>query len=117
MGENIPINEAEDYIFGMVLLNDWMRGENKKKDKSDGLHKRILIALDTPATLQLENPVGCDVTAILEEEEDSGQVEIPIDEVDYNYREAQSDQADPQLFRSRTGRLLKPKRHSDYEYS
>lgn len=23
MGENIPINEAEDYIFGMVLLNDW----------------------------------------------------------------------------------------------
>lgn len=101
----------------LVLLNDWMRGENKKKDKSDGLHKRILIALDTPATPQLENPIGCDVTATLEEEEDSGQVEIPIDEVDYNYREAQSDQADPQLFRSRTGRLLKPKRHSDYEYS
>jgi fumarylacetoacetase len=23
MGETIPINEAEDYIFGMVLLNDW----------------------------------------------------------------------------------------------
>ncbi len=23
MGENIPINEAEDYIFGMVLMNDW----------------------------------------------------------------------------------------------
>ncbi|GIZ08591.1 fumarylacetoacetase [Flavobacterium sp. UMI-01] len=23
MGEMIPINEAEDYIFGMVLLNDW----------------------------------------------------------------------------------------------
>jgi fumarylacetoacetase len=22
MGEMIPINEAEDYIFGMVLLND-----------------------------------------------------------------------------------------------
>lgn len=22
-GENIPLNEAEDYIFGMVLLNDW----------------------------------------------------------------------------------------------
>jgi fumarylacetoacetase len=21
--EMIPINEAEDYIFGMVLLNDW----------------------------------------------------------------------------------------------
>jgi 2-keto-4-pentenoate hydratase/2-oxohepta-3-ene-1,7-dioic acid hydratase in catechol pathway len=23
VGEMIPINEAEDYIFGMVLLNDW----------------------------------------------------------------------------------------------
>ncbi|KAL1306670.1 hypothetical protein AAFC00_005342 [Neodothiora populina] len=23
MGQPIPINEAEDYIFGMVLLNDW----------------------------------------------------------------------------------------------
>lgn len=23
MGENIPVNQAEDYIFGMVLLNDW----------------------------------------------------------------------------------------------
>jgi len=23
MGENITISEAEDYIFGMVLLNDW----------------------------------------------------------------------------------------------
>lgn len=23
MGEPIPINEAEDYIFGLVLLNDW----------------------------------------------------------------------------------------------
>ncbi|UUC45041.1 fumarylacetoacetase [Flavobacterium cerinum] len=23
MGENIPVGEAEDYIFGMVLLNDW----------------------------------------------------------------------------------------------
>ncbi|AWI25986.1 fumarylacetoacetase [Flavobacterium pallidum] len=23
MGENIPVHEAEDYIFGMVLLNDW----------------------------------------------------------------------------------------------
>lgn len=23
LGENIPVNEAEDYIFGMVLLNDW----------------------------------------------------------------------------------------------
>lgn len=23
MGENIPIAEAEDYIFGMVLMNDW----------------------------------------------------------------------------------------------
>lgn len=23
MGENIPIDHAEDYIFGMVLLNDW----------------------------------------------------------------------------------------------
>jgi fumarylacetoacetase len=23
MGERIPINEAEDYIFGMVLMNDW----------------------------------------------------------------------------------------------
>jgi fumarylacetoacetase len=23
MGEPIPIDEAEDYIFGVVLLNDW----------------------------------------------------------------------------------------------
>jgi fumarylacetoacetase len=23
MGEMIPINEVEEYIFGMVLLNDW----------------------------------------------------------------------------------------------
>jgi fumarylacetoacetase len=23
MGENIAVTEAEDYIFGMVLLNDW----------------------------------------------------------------------------------------------
>jgi fumarylacetoacetase len=23
MGENIPVHEAEEYIFGMVLLNDW----------------------------------------------------------------------------------------------
>src|SRR6478736_1592650 len=23
MGENVPVHEAEDYIFGMVLLNDW----------------------------------------------------------------------------------------------
>lgn len=23
MGENIPVNEAENHIFGMVLLNDW----------------------------------------------------------------------------------------------
>ena len=30
MGENIPINEVEDYIFGMVLLNDWSARDMQK---------------------------------------------------------------------------------------
>lgn len=30
MGENIPIYEAEDYIFGMVLLNDWSARDIQK---------------------------------------------------------------------------------------
>ena len=30
MGENIPISEAEDYIFGMVLLNDWSARDIQK---------------------------------------------------------------------------------------
>lgn len=30
MGENIPINETEDYIFGMVLLNDWSARDIQK---------------------------------------------------------------------------------------
>jgi len=30
MGENIAINEAEDYIFGMVLLNDWSARDIQK---------------------------------------------------------------------------------------
>jgi fumarylacetoacetase len=30
MGENIPINEAEDYIFGMVMLNDWSARDIQK---------------------------------------------------------------------------------------
>jgi fumarylacetoacetase len=30
MGEMIPINEAEDYIFGMVLLNDWTARDIQK---------------------------------------------------------------------------------------
>jgi fumarylacetoacetase len=30
MGENIPISEAEDYIFGMVLLNDWSARDLQK---------------------------------------------------------------------------------------
>jgi fumarylacetoacetase len=30
MGENIPIHEAEDYIFGMVLLNDWSARDIQK---------------------------------------------------------------------------------------
>ena len=30
MGENIPIDEAEDYIFGMVLLNDWSARDIQK---------------------------------------------------------------------------------------
>ena len=30
MGESIPINEAEDYIFGMVLLNDWSARDIQK---------------------------------------------------------------------------------------
>jgi fumarylacetoacetase len=30
MGENIPIAEAEDYIFGMVLLNDWSARDMQK---------------------------------------------------------------------------------------
>jgi fumarylacetoacetase len=28
--ENIPVNEAEDYIFGMVLLNDWSARDIQK---------------------------------------------------------------------------------------
>jgi fumarylacetoacetase len=30
MGENIPVGEAEDYIFGMVLLNDWSARDIQK---------------------------------------------------------------------------------------
>ena len=30
MGENIPVAEAEDYIFGMVLLNDWSARDIQK---------------------------------------------------------------------------------------
>lgn len=30
MGENIPIMEAEDYIFGMVLMNDWSARDLQK---------------------------------------------------------------------------------------
>ena len=30
MGENIPIAETEDYIFGMVLLNDWSARDIQK---------------------------------------------------------------------------------------
>lgn len=30
MGENIPISEADDYIFGMVLLNDWSARDLQK---------------------------------------------------------------------------------------
>jgi fumarylacetoacetase len=30
MGENIPINESEDYIFGMVILNDWSSRDIQK---------------------------------------------------------------------------------------
>jgi fumarylacetoacetase len=30
MGENIPLHEAEEYIFGMVLLNDWSARDIQK---------------------------------------------------------------------------------------
>lgn len=30
MGENIPVYEAEDYIFGMVLMNDWSARDIQK---------------------------------------------------------------------------------------
>jgi fumarylacetoacetase len=30
MGENIPVYEAEDYIFGMVLMNDWSARDMQK---------------------------------------------------------------------------------------
>ncbi|WP_298393316.1 fumarylacetoacetase [Flavobacterium sp.] len=30
MGENIPVTETEDYIFGMVLLNDWSARDMQK---------------------------------------------------------------------------------------
>ena len=30
MGESIPINDAEDYIFGMVLFNDWSARDIQK---------------------------------------------------------------------------------------
>ncbi|MBN9284235.1 MULTISPECIES: fumarylacetoacetase [unclassified Flavobacterium] len=30
MGENIPVGETEDYIFGMVLLNDWSARDIQK---------------------------------------------------------------------------------------
>jgi fumarylacetoacetase len=30
MGENIPVNEAEEHIFGMVLLNDWSARDIQK---------------------------------------------------------------------------------------
>ncbi len=30
MGERIPINEAEDYIFGMVMMNDWSTRDIQK---------------------------------------------------------------------------------------
>ncbi|OYU85653.1 MAG: fumarylacetoacetase [Flavobacterium sp. BFFFF2] len=30
MGENIPVNEAEEYIFGMVIMNDWSARDMQK---------------------------------------------------------------------------------------
>src|SRR5690606_196341 len=30
MGENIPVHEAADYIFGMVLMNDWSARDIQK---------------------------------------------------------------------------------------
>ncbi|WP_264563967.1 fumarylacetoacetase [Flavobacterium sp. N3904] len=30
MGENVPVGETEDYIFGMVLLNDWSARDIQK---------------------------------------------------------------------------------------
>jgi fumarylacetoacetase len=30
MGENIPVHETEDYIFGMVLMNDWSARDIQK---------------------------------------------------------------------------------------
>jgi fumarylacetoacetase len=30
MGENVPVDEAEDYIFGMVLFNDWSARDIQK---------------------------------------------------------------------------------------
>lgn len=30
MGENVPVNEAEEYIFGMVLFNDWSARDIQK---------------------------------------------------------------------------------------
>jgi len=30
LGEHVPVNEAEDYIFGMVLLNDWSARDIQK---------------------------------------------------------------------------------------
>jgi fumarylacetoacetase len=30
MGDNIPVDEAEEYIFGMVLLNDWSARDIQK---------------------------------------------------------------------------------------
>lgn len=30
MGENIPVHEAEEYIFGMVLMNDWSARDIQK---------------------------------------------------------------------------------------
>lgn len=30
MGENVPVYEAEDYIFGMVLMNDWSARDIQK---------------------------------------------------------------------------------------
>ncbi len=30
MGEHIPVNEAEDHIFGMVLFNDWSARDIQK---------------------------------------------------------------------------------------
>jgi fumarylacetoacetase len=55
--EMIPINEAEDYIFGMVLLNDWSaRDIQKNMCRLDLLGKSFASSISPCYTMDALEP-------------------------------------------------------------